>query len=195
MPSGGRLATLMQDARAGSLDWRDSPRASLAQIVVLDQFFRNAWRDTPRPSLAIARVACRCPCFLRRRCHARTAGAGLRLSAFRACRIPSRSRTGRLHCSMSLLRHGPQFKPYLDFAIRHREVIRRFGRFPHRNRILGRPPVPGITLPPSRFRVLERQHRCKVCRRTSRQRDSGDREFFASQRSRCIDCAASRTKP
>lgn len=30
------------------------------------------------------------------------------------------------------------FRGYLDFAVRHRDIIRRFGRFPHRNRILGR---------------------------------------------------------
>jgi uncharacterized protein (DUF924 family) len=32
----------------------------------------------------------------------------------------------------------PVFEEYLDFAIRHREIIARFGRFPHRNKALGR---------------------------------------------------------
>jgi uncharacterized protein (DUF924 family) len=31
------------------------------------------------------------------------------------------------------------FKEYFDFAVRHRDIIARFGRFPHRNKILGRP--------------------------------------------------------
>jgi uncharacterized protein (DUF924 family) len=31
-----------------------------------------------------------------------------------------------------------QFAEYLDFAVRHREIIKRFGRFPHRNKLLGR---------------------------------------------------------
>ena len=33
---------------------------------------------------------------------------------------------------------GAPFAGYVDYAMRHRDVIRRFGRFPHRNRILGR---------------------------------------------------------
>jgi uncharacterized protein (DUF924 family) len=32
--------------------------------------------------------------------------------------------------------------PYLDHALGHRAIIERFGRFPHRNRILGRPTTP-----------------------------------------------------
>jgi uncharacterized protein (DUF924 family) len=34
------------------------------------------------------------------------------------------------------------FRGYVDYAIRHRDVIARFGRFPHRNRILGRASTP-----------------------------------------------------
>ena len=33
------------------------------------------------------------------------------------------------------------FEEYLDFAVRHRDIIARFGRFPHRNKILGREPT------------------------------------------------------
>jgi len=131
---------LMQDARAGSLDWRDSPRASLAQIVVLDQFFRNAWRDTPEAfagdsqalRLADALVSCGGDATLE---PLERVFAYLPFEHAESAAEQDRS----VALFESLLRHGPQFKPYLDFAIRHREVIRRFGRFPHRNRILGRP--------------------------------------------------------
>jgi uncharacterized protein (DUF924 family) len=34
------------------------------------------------------------------------------------------------------------FEEYLDYAIRHRQIIQRFGRFPHRNKILGRESTP-----------------------------------------------------
>ena len=33
----------------------------------------------------------------------------------------------------------PQFKSFLSYAIRHQQVVSRFGRFPHRNAVLGRP--------------------------------------------------------
>ena len=34
--------------------------------------------------------------------------------------------------------HKPTFQEYLDFAVRHRDIINRFGRFPHRNEVLAR---------------------------------------------------------
>jgi uncharacterized protein (DUF924 family) len=36
----------------------------------------------------------------------------------------------------------PAFASFLDFAVHHRNIIARFGRFPHRNKILGRPSTP-----------------------------------------------------
>ena len=36
----------------------------------------------------------------------------------------------------------PTFANYLDYALRHRAIVERFGRFPHRNAILGRPSTP-----------------------------------------------------
>ena len=39
-------------------------------------------------------------------------------------------------------RHKAAFKEYLDFAIRHRDIIARFGRFPHRNQVIGRQSTP-----------------------------------------------------
>lgn len=54
---------------------------------------------------------------------------------------------------------GPDLKPifqsYLDYAVRHRDIIARFGRFPHRNKILGRKSTPEelafLALPGSSF--------------------------------------------
>jgi uncharacterized protein (DUF924 family) len=38
--------------------------------------------------------------------------------------------------------HRETFSSFLDFAVKHRDVIRQFGRFPHRNQILGRESTP-----------------------------------------------------
>jgi uncharacterized protein (DUF924 family) len=38
--------------------------------------------------------------------------------------------------------HKPTFEGFLRFAVRHRDIVRRFGRFPHRNAILGRESTP-----------------------------------------------------
>jgi len=54
-----------------------------------------------------------------------------------------------------LHQHYPEFGSPLDYAYRHRRVIQRFGRFPHRNQVLGRTTTPAeaefLKLPGSRF--------------------------------------------
>jgi uncharacterized protein (DUF924 family) len=62
------------------------------------------------------------------------------------------------HSSVTLFQQLAQEREYLSFvthAIKHREVIERFGRFPHRNAILGRPSTPAeaefLTQPASSF--------------------------------------------
>lgn len=127
---------LHEQAMQGDLDhWQDTPAGCLALVIVLDQFSRNMFRDTPRSFASDSRA-------LDITFHALEKG-------FDAC-LPE---SGRLflylplehsedidnqNACVSLMRNFEEAQ-FLDFAIKHRDVIRRFGRFPHRNAILGRP--------------------------------------------------------
>ena len=134
----------LQAAR-GELDaWAASPSGLLALILLLDQFPRNMYRDTPSAFAFDTRANARCK-------------EGLRIGADRALRpiervffylplehaesLEDQERAVALFeglASEAAAKHKESFDGYLDYAIRHRDVIRRFGRFPHRNRILGR---------------------------------------------------------
>jgi uncharacterized protein (DUF924 family) len=136
-----RFGAAIEAALDGTLDAWDTqgPHAALARILLLDQFTRNAFRGTPRAfagdasALAAARAMVargddgvlpplqRVFAYLPFE-HAEDAGAqreSLRLFA-------------------ALASHGPAFAEFDDYARRHAAVIERFGRFPHRNAILGR---------------------------------------------------------
>lgn len=141
----GRFGALVEAAAASRHDaWAEDPRGRLALILLFDQFPRNMYRDTPRAfaydalarELALAGIA---------------AGADQQLRAIERvfCYLPlehaeSLELQDRCVALFTALAAGvpeadqPVFAGYLDYAVRHREVIRRFGRFPHRNRILKR---------------------------------------------------------
>jgi uncharacterized protein (DUF924 family) len=138
-------AAIAQALAGGLRDWdREGADGTLARILVLDQFTRNAFRGTPASfagdALALA--------------------AALELEASKADRTLSPMErwfaympfehaedAGMQEKSVTLLaelaRENPlDFAGALDFARRHRGVIARFGRFPHRNAILGRASTP-----------------------------------------------------
>jgi uncharacterized protein (DUF924 family) len=151
-----RFAPLIARALAGGLgEWCDTARGSLARVIVLDQFTRNAFRDTPRAfagderALATARLALergfardlapleRWFLYLPFEHSESLADQEAAVALFRALA----TETGLT---------GP-----LEWAERHEAVIRRFGRFPHRNAILGRESTPEevafLRTPGSRF--------------------------------------------
>ena len=121
-------------ARSLTPAWRESPEARLAGIIVLDQFPRNIYRGTP---LAFATDG------LARR-EARLAletDADTTLGKDQRCFLylpfEHSEDMGDQDRSVALFTALADAN-YLDYAERHRDVIRRFGRFPHRNAILGR---------------------------------------------------------
>jgi uncharacterized protein (DUF924 family) len=145
-----RFGPVLDAALRGQLDgWSRTARGALALIVVLDQFTRNIHRDTPRafegdPAAGLA---------------ARLVGAAIALvpvERWFACRssIPSLCCTSTNRCACSRNWRRPGSNP-AAVARRHFDVIRRFGRFPHRNEILGRRSTPEelefLKLPESRF--------------------------------------------
>ncbi|SEC76692.1 DUF924 family protein [Rhodobacter sp. 24-YEA-8] len=113
--------------------WIRTPEGALALIILLDQFPRNAFRGTARmyatdsQARAFAREA-------EARGHAADVDPELRL--FFALPFSHSEDLADQEVALRLNRRLGQ--PWLSHAEGHHEIIRRFGRFPHRNRILKR---------------------------------------------------------
>ncbi|TNE62102.1 MAG: DUF924 domain-containing protein [Alphaproteobacteria bacterium] len=131
-----RFMATYETAAAGELAaWRNSPRGRLAEIIVLDQFPRNMFRDSPRAfaadpmALALAQEAVR-------------AGADKALlPGWRAfLYMPyMHSESRKVHeDSITLFGSAPELAENLKFAHAHKDIVDRFGRYPHRNAVLGR---------------------------------------------------------
>lgn len=136
-----RFLDAHEAAASGALDaWKAEPRSCLALVLLLDQFPRNLFRGTPRSFAtdALAREVSR---------HALARGLDLALPPvwrwflylpFEHSEEVHDQRLAVALFEMLALYHRDSREP-LDYARRHREVIERFGRFPHRNVALGRP--------------------------------------------------------
>jgi uncharacterized protein (DUF924 family) len=137
-----RFGSLVEAALHGELDgWAvadtNPPRGALALILVLDQFTRNVFRDTPRAfagdpqALALAQT-------LADRGDDRALTPHERWFAYLPFEHAESLALQQRSVSLfeQLARDG--LAEPLDWAIRHRDVVARFGRFPHRNAILGR---------------------------------------------------------
>ena len=132
-PSSARCA-------ASSTAWADAaPASALAQILLLDQFTRNAFRGTARAFAGDARALAAAsrmvgaredealPAFMR---------GFVYLPFEHAESLAMQDEAVRLFTRLAA--EAPEQASMLDYAHRHRAVIERFGRFPHRNEILGR---------------------------------------------------------
>ncbi len=120
--------------------WRDTPEGRLAEIIVLDQFSRNLFRDSAEAfacdatALALAEDAIR---------H----GADKRLPADRRVFLympfmHSESRPAHRRAVWLFVKLLPRYWGFLRFELRHKRIIDRFGRYPHRNEVLGRTSTP-----------------------------------------------------
>lgn len=134
-----RFARLLDDAKHGRLDsWKDSDEGLLALIIVLDQFPRNIYRNDAR---AFATDA-----MARQLTHEAIAcGADQRID--RSLRafvymplMHSESLADQERCVALYRALGNANN--LKFAELHADIIRKFGRFPHRNAVLGRSTTP-----------------------------------------------------
>ena len=124
----------LQQASAGELfAWREKSRGRLAEVIVLDQFSRNIHRGTP---LAFAQD----PMALVLSQEAVSAGAMSELneeerSFLLMPYMHSESRAIHVRAEALFNQYAPsRYEPEL----RHKAVVDRFGRYPHRNKILGR---------------------------------------------------------
>ncbi len=125
---------LERAARAECFAWRDDPSGRLAEVIVLDQFSRNIHRGTRMAfaqdpmALALAQEA------VARGCH--HALDPLRRGFLFLPFMHSESRL--IHETAEALYRAFGEATNLDFELRHKAIIERFGRYPHRNAILGR---------------------------------------------------------
>jgi uncharacterized protein (DUF924 family) len=133
-----RFGALHRRAAAGDLDdWAGNPRAALALVIVLDQFSRHLFRGKPESyanddhALRISRSAI-------------VRGFDLHLMDWEKAflympfmhseRLEIQEESVRLFTTANL--------DNASYALQHRDTVRRFGRFPHRNAILGRASTP-----------------------------------------------------
>ena len=127
-----RFESLLKQVAAGeTAHWRDTPEGRLAEIIVLDQFSRNMYRGTPdafaTDSLALV-----------------LAQEAVRNKTDQSLEDPQRSflympymhsESTKIHkIAVSLFKSTNNLRSEL----RHKEIIDRFGRYPHRNKILKR---------------------------------------------------------
>ena len=134
-----RFADTYHAAHRRELDgWAATPDGALALVIVLDQFPRNIFRGTGRAfesddiALDHARAAVDAG-FDRQIAPDRR--AFLYLPFEHSEDLPDQTRSVELFEALGI-------PDYLDYAIRHREIVARFGRFPHRNLLLDRPDTP-----------------------------------------------------
>ncbi len=134
-----RFGALYEQAAVGELDhWRDEARACLALILVLDQFPRNMFRGTAKAFATDGKAAGIARHALMRG-HDR--GLGLDTQQFYYLPFEHSEDLADQRRSVELFRAGTageRKEEHVGYAVRHLEIIERFGRFPHRNAILGR---------------------------------------------------------
>lgn len=134
-----RFGNMLQQAAKGELyHWRRDAKGRLAEIIVLDQFSRNIYRDTPAAfsqdamALVLAQEAV-------------SSGALQQLTADERSflLLPyMHSESLAIHQLAEALYkdHAPDSN--YQFELKHKVIIERFGRYPHRNAILGRTSTP-----------------------------------------------------
>jgi uncharacterized protein (DUF924 family) len=117
--------------------WIDHPVSALALMILLDQFPRNCFRGSAH-MFATDPLAL---CFARRALAAgHVEGVASELQIFFVLPFEHSEDLADQHLSVELAApHGDEF---MEYAVIHRDIIERFGRFPHRNPMLGRETTP-----------------------------------------------------
>lgn len=123
-------------------EWCTTPSGSLARIVLLDQFTRNAYRGTPRAFSGDAGALATAEDAIERGFDASLAAHERWFLYMPFVHSESLAQQDRAVALFEALATQTGLDEPLPWALRHREVIRRFARFPHRNAILGRASTP-----------------------------------------------------
>jgi uncharacterized protein (DUF924 family) len=139
-----RFGALVAQALAGGLsEWTDTAPGALARVLLLDQFTRNIFRGTARAFDGDALALAAARTMVERNQDA--ALAPLRrvfvYLPFEHAEDAVPQLTS-LRLFRALTKADASLADFEDYAQRHAEVIERFGRFPHRNAVLGRTSTP-----------------------------------------------------
>lgn len=127
-------SVLIQAQRGELFSWRETPEGRLAEIIVLDQFSRNIYRDRAEAfaSDGLALV-------LAQEAVAQGCDQALPAKQRAFLYMPyMHSESKLIHQQAVKLFSAPGLESNLDFEHKHKAIIDRFGRYPHRNKILGR---------------------------------------------------------
>lgn len=130
---------IYNQAAQGKLDaWREYPLGCLALIIILDQFPRNMFRNTPQAFATDAQAL-----QIAQKAVDRNFDQPLLPVQRWFVYLPFEHSENLHHQKLCLelfsqLEHDPQSASTIEYAYKHKVVIERFGRFPHRNKILNR---------------------------------------------------------
>lgn len=139
-----RFGPLIEEALLGGLvTWAARAESALARVIVLDQFTRNAFRGRSRAFAGDALALPAARAML-------AAGHDLALDPIQRVFVylplehaeDMAAQDDSVRLFTELEEETGSAQGWLDYAVRHRDVIARFGRFPHRNALLGRPSTP-----------------------------------------------------
>lgn len=126
--------THRQAAQCELYEWRQTAQGRLAEIIVLDQFSRNMFRDQPESFASDAQAL-----VLAQEAVSLKADQELNKQQRTFLYMPyMHSESLKVHEQAEKLFTENAIQENLDFEIRHKVIIERFGRYPHRNAILGR---------------------------------------------------------
>lgn len=117
--------------------WATTPEGSLALLILFDQFPRNAFRGTPR--MYATDILAR---HFARMAHASGYMAAVEVDLRLFFCLPFAHSESADDQDLSVMLNAQLGQPWLAHAEGHRDIIRKFGRFPHRNAVLGRRTTP-----------------------------------------------------
>ena len=133
-----RFLAAHEAALAGELaDWSTSAEGALALVLLLDQFPRNAFRGTPRMYASDAQARAIADAALARGFDAQVE-APLRQFFY----LPFMHSEHLADLERCVALNRAEGGESLRYALHHRDIVQRFGRFPHRNAVLGRVSTP-----------------------------------------------------
>lgn len=137
-----RFNVIYEQAIAGELSgWKDDAKNTLALVIVLDQFPRNMFRGSPK-AFASDPQACALSKFALDKAYDQVMDVKAR-QFFYLPFMHSEVVQDQERCVLLYEALGNDFS--LGFAREHRDIVREFGRFPHRNAVLGRENTPEET--------------------------------------------------
>lgn len=143
------FAGLTEAARRGELDdWTAAPRRALALVILLDQFSRNLYRGSPDAFSADPKALAIAKALIEPATLAGFDGIEQLFLSLPFCHAEDldEQKTSVVLVQAIARSAKPEWKKMLtgavDFNRKHLDVIARFGRFPHRNAVLGREATP-----------------------------------------------------